>query len=148
MPKPEPQCPKCRSTKLRQKMLSDDTTQMDVCPDCRGGWFDGRELPAVLSCAVDDLSIPSDAERTSSVCPKCFVPLARIDYPDTSVEVDVCDQCSGIWLDRGEFKAINLQRAAFQDRLKFYESQPSPKSLKEAVIQFIDRIAVKYGEVR
>ena len=48
------------------------------------------------SCPVNDLAIPSDSERASRVCPKCFAPLTRIDYPDTSVEVGVCDQCSGI----------------------------------------------------
>ena len=120
---------------------------MDICPNCRGGWFDGQELAEVLSCALDELDISGDAERTSCVCPKCFVPLARVDYPETDVEVDVCDQCGGIWLDSGEFKAINRQRAAFQDRMKFYEDHPQPENLKEAVVQFIDRMVVKYAGV-
>lgn len=133
---------------MKVRMLSDKTTQMDICPDCKGGWFDGQELAAVLSCALEELDVPSDAEHTSCVCPKCFVPLARLDYPETSVEVDVCDRCGGIWLDSGEFKAINRQRAEHQDRLKFEEEQPAPRTLKEAVVLFVERIAVRYGDVR
>lgn len=145
--KPPPQCPKCRGTQLQPRLLSNQTTQMDVCPSCSGGWFDGSELAAVLSCAVEDLEIPGDAEHTSCVCPKCFIPLARVDYPETDVEVDVCDRCSGIWLDSGEFKAINRQRAAFQDRLKFEDPPPQPQSLKEAVVVFVERIVIRYADV-
>ena len=108
--KPEPRCPKCRETLLQERLLSDDRTRMDVCPQCRGGWFDRSELDDVLSCAVDTLDLPDEPERTSCVCPRCFVPLAVVDYPETSVEVDVCEQCHGVWLDRGEFRAINVQR--------------------------------------
>ncbi len=145
--RPAPRCPKCRETKLKVRTLSDDTTQMDICPDCKGGWFDGEELATVLSCALDDLDIPDDAEHTSCVCPKCFIPLARIDYPETSVEVDVCNDCGGIWLDRGEFKEINHQRAEFQDRLKFYDEFPRPRTLKQAVVRFIDRMVVRFADI-
>ncbi len=145
--KPPPQCPKCRGTLLQPRMLSNKITQMDVCPDCRGGWFDGEELAAVLACAVDDLEVSDEAERTNCVCPRCFIPLARTDYPETSVEVDVCDRCGGIWLDRGEFRAINVQRAEFQDRLKFHDEQPPPKTLKQAVILFVDRMVIRYADI-
>lgn len=145
--RPAPHCPNCRETKLRVRILSDDITQMDICPDCKGGWFDGNELAAVLSCALDDLDIPEGAEHTNYICPKCFVPLARIDYPETSVEVDVCADCGGIWLDSGEFEEINHQRAEFQDRLKFYDEFPRPKTLKQAVVRFIDRMVVRYADV-
>lgn len=145
--KPPPQCPRCRGKELQTRTLSDGTTRIDICPDCRGGWFDGQELAAVLSCALSELDVSANAERTSFVCPKCFIPLARIDYPETSVEVDVCDRCGGIWLDRGEFRAINRQRAEFQDRLKFHDEQPAPKNLKEAVILFVDRLVIRYADI-
>ena len=144
--KPAPQCPKCRGTQLQNRRLGDEKTRMDVCPKCLGGWFDQSELDNVLSCAVDDLEMPDDPERTSCVCPKCFVPLARIDYPETTVEVDVCEKCGGLWLDRGEFREINIQRAEFQDRLKFHD-QYKPTTLRAAIVQFVDRILVKYVDI-
>jgi len=66
--------------------------------------------------------VPGDADRTSCVRPKCFVHLARIDCPKTTVEVIIYDRCGGIRLDSGEFKSINRQRAEFQDRLKFADN--------------------------
>ena len=89
----------------------------------------------------------TNAVHTSRVCPKCFVLLAQIDYPETTVEVDACEKCAGIWLDRGEFRAINRERAEFQDRLKFYAQHPKPKSLREAAVQFVDRMLVKFVDL-
>ena len=139
-------CPKCREPKLIEKTLSDDTTKIDVCPRCRGGWFDARELAAVLSVAVDKLRAPSDAPRTSRICPQCGVPLAQIHYPETEIQVDVCEDCAGVWLDRGEFRGINKARGKFQDKLKFADPTPEPKSLKQAVVLFIDRILIRIAD--
>lgn len=136
-------CPKCREPELVEKMLSDDTTHIDVCPSCRGGWFDVKELAAVLSVAVDSLAPPTDAVKTSCICPNCGVPLSQILYPETSIEVDVCEECSGVWLDRGEFRGINKARAQYQDKLKFSDPMAKPASFKEAVIQFVDRILIR-----
>ncbi len=40
------------------------------------------------------------------VCPKCNDVLNR--KPVHKVEVDTCDQCGGIWLDRGELVKLKL----------------------------------------
>ncbi|HEU5115194.1 MAG TPA: zf-TFIIB domain-containing protein, partial [Isosphaeraceae bacterium] len=37
-------------------------------------------------------------------CPRCHLMLRRTDYE--GVEVDMCDNCWGIWLDSGEMGAI------------------------------------------
>lgn len=133
----DPHCPKCRSVVLVEKPLSDDSTMIDICPKCRGAWFDAKELAAVLSVAVDKLRAPADAEKTSCICPRCGIPLSAIHYPETKIEVDVCDDCSGIWLDRGEFKGLNLARAQYQDKSKFEEP---PQNLKEAATRFLNRV--------
>lgn len=105
-----------------------------------------RELAAVLSVAVDSLSPDSDAEKTSRICPNCGVPLSKIHYPETKIEVDVCEDCSGVWLDRGEFRGINKARGEHQDKLKFADPAPEPKTMKEAVIQFVDRILIRIAD--
>ena len=139
-------CPKCREPHLKEKTLSDGSTRIDVCPSCRGGWFDRRELAAVLSVAVEGLSAPSDATKTSRICPNCGVPLSLILYPETKIEVDVCEDCAGVWLDRGEFRGINKARAEHQDPLKFADPMPKPESLKQAVVQFVDRILIRISD--
>ena len=136
-------CPKCREPELVEKMLSDDATHIDVCPSCRGGWFDVSELAAVLSVAVDSLTPDDESLKTSRICPNCGVPLSQIMYPETSIEVDVCEDCSGVWLDQGEFRGINRARAQYQDRQKFAEEESKPTTMKEAVTQFVDRILIR-----
>ncbi len=40
-------------------------------------------------------------------CPRCAVLLTEI--VKTGVRVDVCDQCRGMWLDRGELEQIVIR---------------------------------------
>ena len=68
--------------------------------------------------------------------------MANLKYPETDIDVDVCDDCSGVWLDRGEFRGINTARAQYQDASKF---EDPPANLKEAAMRFLDRIAEKFG---
>lgn len=138
----EPHCPKCKTTVLKEQSLSQGT-RIDVCPGCRGGWFDSRELAKVLSVAIGKLEPPSDAPITSRVCPKCLIPLKNLPYPETQIEVDVCDECHGIWLDKGEFRGLNIARSQHQDDSKFEEP---PKTLRQAAVRFVDRILIKLGE--
>ena len=45
-----------------------------------------------------------DAKRLGIKCPKCEGTLIEADFKD--VKIDVCDQCSGVWLDSGELAQI------------------------------------------
>lgn len=48
-----------------------------------------------------------DAENTKSLglkCPKCEGTLHETDFEN--VRIDVCDKCSGAWLDAGELAQI------------------------------------------
>lgn len=140
-------CPKCTGQALKEKTLSDRQTKIDVCPSCRGGWFDATELSRVLSVAVEKMHALSNAVASKRQCPKCDVALSQINYPETEIEVDVCGRCSGIWLDRGEFRDINKARGKYQDKEKMSDKEiemlPKPTTLKEAVINFVDRILVR-----
>ena len=37
-------------------------------------------------------------------CPRCHMPLVAMDYE--GVPVDLCEQCWGLWLDRGELAQV------------------------------------------
>jgi len=37
-------------------------------------------------------------------CPKCGMNLVEIEY--RSIKVDRCSACEGVWLDKGELKAV------------------------------------------
>ncbi len=44
-------------------------------------------------------------------CPKCGMPLEEIAI--SSVRVDKCPGCEGIWLDKGELQAVRAQESGF-----------------------------------
>ena len=57
-------------------------------------------------------------------CPKCDMPL--VVSQRQGVEIDICPQCRGVWLDRGEMdKIINRYDAydADEERFNFEQYQ-------------------------
>jgi hypothetical protein len=45
-----------------------------------------------------------DAKALSLKCPKCDGSLFETDFED--IKIDVCDKCTGVWLDAGEMAQI------------------------------------------
>jgi len=99
-------CPKCTNPGLTELKVKGRAIRLDVCPGCKGLWFDRKELETLLSISVKQIKIPSDAEKRSNLCPRCQKPLYAFCYPCTMVIVDMCPHCQGIWLDADEFKEI------------------------------------------
>ena len=48
-------------------------------------------------------------------CPKCGMNLVEIEYP--SIKVDRCSACEGVWLDKGELKAVTDLDKSLLDKL-------------------------------
>jgi len=144
---PDRHCPKCVDIPMSERRLSDNMTKIDICPQCRGGWFDATELARSLSTAVEDLDVPKSAEKSERSCPKCKIHLMKFLYPETNIEIDVCKSCHGIWLDRGEFRGINELRAKYQDSEKMSKREidklPKPKTFKDAVVSFVDKVMIR-----
>ncbi|TSC95085.1 MAG: hypothetical protein CEN87_97 [Parcubacteria group bacterium Licking1014_1] len=90
--------------------------EVDYCPECLGIWFDNDELRLAkdekdkqLNWLDIDLWRDKAKFKISSSfksCPACRVSLCQINYDSSKTKVDFCKSCSGIWLDRGEFKQI------------------------------------------
>lgn len=45
-----------------------------------------------------------NAEKTDLQCPKCEGKLVETDFEN--IVIDVCDSCSGVWLDAGEMAQV------------------------------------------
>ena len=45
-----------------------------------------------------------EAKSTELGCPKCDGTLMETDYEN--IKIDVCDKCSGAWLDAGELAQV------------------------------------------
>jgi len=98
-------CPKCQG-RLHEEALKSSGVRVDSCPSCRGMWFERDEL-ATHSAAVEGRLVPSaDAGISGRRCPACGVPMTKFKYSGTEVEVDLCEECRGVWLDLGELKRL------------------------------------------
>lgn len=130
------QCPKCRG-RLHERVDKMGLTRLDCCPDCRGVWFDGKELRAVLREAFEDLRVPVAAAQLTIRCPRCKKRLHAFHYPETTVRVEMCKECGGMWLDTEEFKEIShIRRSLSSQGMLGDEKQPG--LVKEALLHFVD----------
>ena len=101
------QCPKCHNVSLKSATTSDKLFKLDTCTQCKGVWFDARELSQTLGRSVGEDHVPQHAFKAKDTsCPHCKVQLFEFCYPQTTVLVDGCKQCHGVWLDDAEWKKI------------------------------------------
>ena len=93
-------CPKCSQAMERWESKG---VCLDHCSSCKGLWFDEGELTRHFANTGNEISEGDlkAAGGTSLRCPRCksnSLLMARL----ASVEVDICEQCRGIFLDFGE----------------------------------------------
>ncbi len=106
-------CPKC-GTELKEKVIG--PVNVDECESCKGIWFEKGELHDAEE-VVDqnlnwlDFEIWKHPEKFKSKetdldCPSCGLSTVSIKYGHTGVEINYCQSCHGIWLEKGEFPKI------------------------------------------
>ncbi len=165
-------CPKCKKSLLSRFFHN---IEVDYCPTCLGLWFEEDELRLVkdekdreLRWLDIDLWEEETEFRISSgirICPSCRIPLYEVRYAGSNVIVDICNLCKGIWLDRGEFKAIiEWLRAKAGDEIvnnytknllrEFGEIFTGPETTREEILDFLMvlkllnyKIVVKYPKL-
>lgn len=121
-------CPICKKVEMEKQIFNN--VEVDYCPSCLGLWFEEDELRQAKD-AKDktlnwlDIDIWEDKTKfkispSQKACSKCGVPLYAVKYGESEIEVDICSQCKGIWLDRGEFKKImEFLKKKGQDEILF-----------------------------
>jgi Zn-finger nucleic acid-binding protein len=76
---------------------------LDRCTFCRGLWFDGGELQAVLGKRpAAELTKDQASARRCSRCTTAMRPAIV-----GGLRVEFCETCSGVFLDDGELTALN-----------------------------------------
>ena len=83
--------------------------EVDYCLACGGVWLDTGELDLLLGA---ELGTPPSAWVDSGrlgkrICPHCTRSLRATRFPGTTIELDICPNNHGLWLDAGELKAIS-----------------------------------------
>jgi len=96
---------------------------LDQCADCGGVWFDRWELYFALPASLLSLremdgagfSGPNPAKKGTGECPKCGRELIGFTDPmlPGDAEIDRCERCNGLWLNRGGLEKYANHKASF-----------------------------------
>jgi Zn-finger nucleic acid-binding protein len=81
--------------------------ELDLCPGCRGVWFDRGELELILG---HGQALPQTEAVTGEKrrrCPLCRKKMDKVNIgPDRRVLIDACPEGCGLWFDSGELRQL------------------------------------------
>ena len=101
-------CPRCKNSDLRVETYKG--IEVDRCPQCQGMWLDYGELDQLEDKALDKDELKGTmiygAFQGDLLCPKCSKAMTRFRYRANNLELDLCEQGHGTWLDAGEEKRV------------------------------------------
>lgn len=92
-------CPACQS-KLQTFQMG--PIELDRCVGCKGTFFDGGELDAVLG---KTLAFQDAGYATARKCAACGAKMRGATA--AGVQLEHCPSCKGVFLDSGELRALN-----------------------------------------
>ena len=96
-------CPRCKKP---AKEIYQQGVMVDFCPECKGVWMDGGEINYFVGnpgLVAEKLKEPLLGEQASELnCPRCAVPMRKGGLIESSLEVDHCATCNGLWFNPGE----------------------------------------------
>ncbi|MGA1792830.1 MAG: zf-TFIIB domain-containing protein [Thermoplasmatota archaeon] len=123
-------CPKCDIYMRKQEIeVPGLNITLDFCIQCHSYWFDKGELNRYIGTNVVDRNL----KRRSGIeswgkpnCPRCGGKITMKFIEE--LEIDHCEDCSGIWLDHGELKSLQEKDL---DSFKEKRVQEIVKRLKE-----------------
>ncbi|NQV30433.1 MAG: zf-TFIIB domain-containing protein [Candidatus Marinimicrobia bacterium] len=94
------------------KTLEYKGIQINRCSSCYGLWFDKFELKDLQKLAGSEVVDMGDVDvgeeqnkNTRPKCPKCQkIMMPEIGNGRNPIQFERCTQCSGVYLDAGEFR--------------------------------------------
>jgi Zn-finger nucleic acid-binding protein len=101
-------CPKCDAALV--KKFYKGMMEVDYCPQCRGMWLDFHELDRLEDVAFDEDQFKGSlAHRERDVdgkCPACGGHMHEFQYRLYDLNLDLCPEKHGFWLDAGEDERV------------------------------------------
>ncbi|RMG15270.1 MAG: hypothetical protein D6731_08775 [Planctomycetota bacterium] len=96
-------CPKCQG---RWERVREGGVGLERCNGCRGTWLDSGDLTRALGVSRR-IRAKAQGEYTELPCIRCpDQELIELPYPGTDVEIDICPDCRGVFLDEGELERL------------------------------------------
>lgn len=107
---------KCPNSHESFEEIKIGNVKVDRCSLCEGLWFNQDELRQAKDSQEEyapwfDFDLWNDEKNfkpTPSLkyCPTDQIPMFKVNYEGSIIEIDACKKCLGIWLDKNEFKNI------------------------------------------
>lgn len=108
-------CPAC-GKEMKKIYMEEAGVNIDICIDgCGGIFFDNRELEKfdekhenideILN-AIEGKHFQPVEDKEVRFCPVCEAPMTKMGAANGEVQIDVCHQCNGKFLDNGELQKI------------------------------------------
>lgn len=84
-----------------------------LCLSCKGIFLNKKKLHAIEESReidiAEDTSVPRNGPEIRRNCPECSTLMNKRKHGKIMITmIDYCDDCSGIWLDKGELASIQL----------------------------------------
>jgi membrane associated rhomboid family serine protease len=144
-------CPRC-SFPLAE--IAQGAVLVDHCHRCGGAFFDDKEAGPVLGAELDagdvvDSTATVTAARSALRCPADRAPMVccRVGAENETVDVEVCPECRGFWLDAGEGPRLMAIIAA--DRRARADASVRRAGLGEYLFQLFTDLPIEvYSPVR
>ncbi|MCY4639072.1 MAG: zf-TFIIB domain-containing protein [Chloroflexi bacterium] len=97
-------CPRDDSALIARRVHD---IEVDHCTTCNGRWLDHHELDELEATRAGDEGVRRAtiryADRDSELrCPVCGRQMSAFNYRGYDLELDVCEEEHGFWLDAGE----------------------------------------------
>ena len=112
--------------------------ELDRCTFCRGLWFDGGELEAVLGRKIVPTFTPG--QQTSRKCASCAKPMTPAELG--GLRVEVCRIDRGIFLDEHELVALNDGKRVTASQQQGAAPPRSEPKVKDDVSAWLESLGV------
>ncbi|MCX6231052.1 MAG: zf-TFIIB domain-containing protein [Bacteroidetes bacterium] len=100
-------CSKCNGETKIEKFKG---IEIDRCLNCKSIWLDYNELDQLEDTVLSDDELKGSlffgTKPSSIVCPKCGTTMKVINYRFNDLELEVCPDSCGFYLDADEEKRI------------------------------------------
>jgi len=119
---------KCPSCNRQLNEIRYHKHVVDMCPACGGAFFDKGELESIVQIVdiFQNITLSETEIDTVSVhekerilfCPGCSVEMNPKEIAGEII--DLCPECRGVWLDKGEIIALKIAENHIKEYLNLY----------------------------
>ena len=112
-------CPDCEAP---LQSVFYEGVAVNLCMQCKGMFLDKTKLSRIEQSR--EIEIPTStpaAPKKSEIgrsCPTCHTSMKKVKHGKfRGTIIDVCESCSGIWLDKGELESIQADFEAVENAI-------------------------------